>query len=159
MMKSFKTCNHLYLYQFINKDSDSMLTIYLHCFSLSILCIKMKNHSKCAECVCCDHLCINVLWKSLNHTHNKLKFNLSVTEKELTQTLARVAYLYKILKYIKDKVTKKILCLACKLIDNNDDVFRNKDDFNSSNLLFLNFWDDLISTVFSSWTAEAFLHS
>jgi len=61
MMKSFKTCNHLYLYQFINKDSDSVLTIYLHCFSLSILCIKMKNHSKYAECVHCSYSYIDVL--------------------------------------------------------------------------------------------------
>ncbi len=61
MMKSFKTYNYLHLYQFINKDSDSVLTIYLHCFNLSILCIKMKNHSKCAECVHCDHLCVSVL--------------------------------------------------------------------------------------------------
>ncbi len=61
MMKSIKTHNCLYLYQFINKDSDSVLTVCLHCFNFLILCIKIKNHSKCAECVCCDHLCINVL--------------------------------------------------------------------------------------------------
>ncbi len=138
-MKSFKTYNHLYLYQFINKDSDSVLTVCLHCFNLLILCIKMKNHSKCAECVHYNCLCINVLWESLNHIHNKLKFNLSVAEKELTQTFARVACLYKTLKYIKDKVTEKMLCLACKLADDNDDVFRDKNNSDSSNFLFSNF--------------------
>jgi len=138
-MKSFKTYNYLYLYQFINKDSNSVLTVYLHCFSLSILCIKMKNHSKCAEYVHCDYLCIDVLWKSLNHIHNKLKFNLSVTEKELIQTLAKVVCLHKILKYIKDKVAEKTLCLACKLADNNDDVSEDENNFNFLNLLFLNF--------------------
>ncbi len=138
-MKSFKTHNYLCLYQFINKDNDSVLTVCLYCFNLLILYIKMKNHSKCAECVYCDCLCINVLWKSLNYIHNKLKFNLSVAEKELTQTFAKVAHLCKTLKYIKDKVAEKTLCLTCKLVNDNNDVFRDKNNSNSSNLLFLNF--------------------
>ena len=139
MIKSFKTCNCLCLYQFINKDSDSILIICLHCFSLSILCIKIKNHSKCTECIWWSYSCINVSWESLNYIHNKLKFNLSVAEKELTQILVRVACLYKTLKYIKDKVIKKTLCLACKLADNNDDVLRDKNNSNSLNFLFSNF--------------------
>ncbi len=158
-MKSFKTCNHLYLYQFINKDNNSVTTICLHCFSLSILCIKIKNHFKYAECVYCSHLCIDVLWESLNHICNKFKFNLSVAEKELTQTLVRVTCLCKTLKYTKNKIAEKTLCLACKLVNNNDSVSKNKNNSNSLNLLFLNFWDNLISTVFSSQTAEAFSHS
>jgi len=99
----------------------------------------MKNHSKCAECIHCNCLCVNVLWKSLNYIHNKLKFNLSVTEKELTQTLARVVHFCKTLKYIKDKVAEKTLCFACKLVNDNNSIFRNKNDFNSLNLLFSNF--------------------
>ncbi len=158
-MKSFKTCNYLYLYQFINKDSDSVLTIYLHCFNLLILYIKIKNHSKCAEYVHCDCSCISVLWESFNHIHNKLKFNLSIAEKELTWAFTRVAHLCKTLKHIKDKVAEKTLYLACKLADNNDDVFRDENNSNFSNLLFSNFWDDLISTASSPQTAEAFLHS
>ncbi len=116
-----------------------MLTVYLHCFNFLILYIKIKNHSKCAECVCHDYLCINVLWESLNCIYNKLKFNLSVTEKELTQILAKVAYLCKTLKYIKDKVAEKTLCFIYKLVDDNNNVFRNKNDSNFLNLLFLNF--------------------
>ena len=69
----------------------------------------MKNHSKCAEYVHCDCLCVSVLWKSLNCIHNKLKSDLSVAKKELTWALARVACLYKTLKYIKDKVAEKTL--------------------------------------------------
>jgi len=136
-----------------------VLTIYLHCFSLSILCIKMKNHSKYAECVCCSYSCVDVLWESLNHTCNKLKFNLSIAEKELTQILARVVHLYKTLKYIKDKVAEKIFCLVCKLVNDNNDIFRDKNNSDFLNLLFSNFWDNLISTVSSSQTAEAFSHS
>ncbi len=116
-----------------------MLTVYLHCFNLLILYIKIKNHSKCAKCVCCSCLCISVLWKSLNYIYNKFKFNLSVTEKELTQTFAKVACLYKTLKYIKDKVAEKTLCLAYELINDNDDVSKDKNNSNSLNLLFLNF--------------------
>jgi len=136
-----------------------VLTVCLHCFNLLILCIKIKNHPKCAECVCCDCSCVDVLWESLNCICNKLKFNLSVAEKELTQTLARVACLHKTLKYIKDKVAEKTLCLACKLADDNDDVSEDENNSDSLNLLFLNFWDDLIFTAFSSQTAEAFLCS
>jgi len=139
MMKSFKTCNCLHFYQFINKDNDSVLTACLYCFNLLILCIKIKNHSKCAEYVHHDCSCVNVLWESLNHIHNKLEFNLSVAEKELTQTLFKVACLHKTLKHIKDKVAEKALCLACELTDDNDSVFRDKNDFNSLNLLFLDF--------------------
>ena len=138
-MKSFKMYNHLYLYQFINKDNNLMLTVYLYCFSLSILCIKIKNHSKYAECVHCNHLCINVLWESLNYIHNKLKFNLSVAKKELTQTFAKVVCLCKTLKYIKDKVAEKTFCLIYKLNNDNDDVSEDKNNFNSLNLLFSNF--------------------
>jgi len=136
-----------------------VLTIYLHCFNLSILCIKIKNHFKYAECIYCNCLCIDVLWEFLNYICNKLKFNLSIAEKELIQTLARVACLYKTLKYIKDKVAEKALCFACKLVNNNNSVFEDKNNSDSLNLLFLNFWDNLISTVSSSWTAEVFLHS
>ncbi len=158
-MKSFKTHNCLYLYQFINKDNNSVLTVCLHCFNLLILCIKIKNHSKYAEYVHCSCSCVSVLWESLNCTHNKLKFNLSVAKKELTWAFVKVAHLYKTLKHIKDKVAEKALCLAHKLINDNDDVSEDKNDSDSLNLLFLNFWDDLIFTASSSWTAEAFLCS
>jgi len=70
---------------------------------------------------------------------NKLKFNLSIAEKELTQALARVACLYKTLKYTKDKVTEKTLCLACELVNDNDDVSEDKNNSDSLNLLFLSF--------------------
>jgi len=40
---------------------------------------------------------------------------------------------------MKDKVAEKTLCLACKLADNNDDVSKDENNSNSSNLLFLNF--------------------
>jgi len=57
----------------------------------------------------------------------------------LTQILAKVACLYKTLKYTKDKVIKKTLCLACKLVNDNNDVSEDENDFNSLNLLFSNF--------------------
>ena len=60
-MKLIKIYNYLYLYQFIYKDNNSILTICIYCFNLLILYIKIKNHSKCAECICCNYLYINVL--------------------------------------------------------------------------------------------------
>ncbi len=57
----------------------------------------------------------------------------------MTQILARVVCLYKTLKYIKDKVAEKTLCLAYKLVNDNDDIFKDKNNSNSLNLLFSNF--------------------
>jgi len=54
--------------------------------------------------------------------------NLIIAEEKLTQTFARVACLHKTLKHTKDKVAEKTLCLACKLADDNDDVFRDKNN-------------------------------
>ncbi len=158
-MKSFKTCNHLCLYQSISKDSDPVSTACLHCFNLSILCMKMENHPKCAECVRRGHPCVSVLWESLDHTHNKLEFDLSVAEKELARALTRVACLHKTLKHTKDKVAEKALCLACELADDNDGVSEDEDDPGPSNLLSSNFWDGLISAASPPRTAEASSHS
>ena len=79
------------------------------------------------------------VFTSLNYIYNKLKFNLSVTEKELTQTFVRVTCLCKILKYIKDKVTKKTFYFIYEFADNNNNIFKNKNNFNFLNLLSLNF--------------------
>ena len=147
MMKSSKTHNHLCLYQSISKDGDPVSTACLHCSNLSILCMKMENHPKCAECVCRGRPCVGVLWESLDHTRNKLKSNLSVAEEELAQALARVACLRKTLKHTKDKVAEKALCLARELANDNDGVSRDEDDPGPSNLLFSNFWDGLISAA------------
>jgi len=158
-MKSSKTHNRLRLYQSISKDGDPVSTACLHCSNLSILCMKMENHPKCAECVCRGRPCVGVLWESLDHTRNKLKSNLSVAEEELAQALARVACLRKTLKHTKDKVAEKALCLARELANDNDGVSRDEDDPGPSNLLFSNFWDGLISAASPPWTAEASSHS
>jgi len=155
MMKSSKTCNHLHLYQSISKDSDPVSTACLHCSNLSILCVKMENHPKCAECVRRGRPCVSVSWESLDHTRNKLESDLSVAEEELARALARVACLRKTLKHMKDKVAEKALCLACELADDNDGVSGDEDDPGPSNLLFSNFWDGLISAASPPRTAEA----
>ncbi len=43
----------LVLSHFIEAARTSLLNIILY--------IKMKNHSKCAECVYCDYLCVSIL--------------------------------------------------------------------------------------------------
>jgi len=159
MMKSSKTCNRLCLYQSISKDSDPVLTACLHCSSLSILCVKMENHPKCAECVRRGRPCVSVLWESLDRTRDKLESNLSVAEEELARALARVARLRKTLKHMKDKVAEKALCLARELTNDNDGVSGDEDDPGPSNLLSSNFWDGLISAASPPRTAEASSHS
>ncbi len=159
MMKSSKTCNRLRLYQSISKDSDPVSTACLHCSSLSILCVKMENHPKCAECVRRGRPCVSVSWESLDRTRDKLESDLSVAEEELARALARVACLRKTLKHTKDKVAEKALCLARELADDNDGVSGDEDDPGPSNLLFSNFWDGLISAASPPRTAEVSSHS
>jgi len=159
MMKSSKTHNCLRLYQSISKDGDPVSTACLHCSSLSILCMKMENHPKCAECVHRGRPCVSVSWESLDHTRDKLKSDLSVAEEELARALARVARLRKTLKHMKDKVAEKALCLARELANDNDGVSGDEDDPGPSNLLSSNFWDGLISAASPPRTAEASSHS
>jgi len=159
MMKSSKTRNRLRLYQSISKDGDPVSTACLHCSNLSILCMKMENHPKCAECVRRGRPCVGVSWESLDRTRDKLESDLSVAEEELARALARVARLRKTLKHTKDKVAEKALCLARELADDNDGVSGDEDDPGPSNLLSLDFWDSLISAASPPRTVEASSHS
>ena len=157
-MKSSQTNNCLCLYNTILKDRNPVLSSCIHCFTYSLLCIKMKNHPKCTECVHHDHLCVGISWKSLNHTQNQLKSDLSTVKKSLTQVLVKVTRLCKTLKCTKDKVSEKALCLACELTDNNDGVF---DDEGSSDSFHFNSLppDFLKSIIFPPQTAAASLCS
>ena len=137
-MKFSQTNNCLCLYNTILKDGDPVLSLCIHCSTYLLLCIKMENHPKCAECVHHGHPCVDISWESLNHTWNQLKSDLSTAEKSLTQALAKVARLCKTLKCMKDKVSKKVLCLACELTDNNDGVSgdeNSSDSFHFNSLL------------------------
>jgi len=154
-MKSSKTRNRLHLYQSISKDSDPVSTACLHCSNLSILCVKMENHPKCAECVRRGRPCVGVSWESLDRTRNKLESDLAAAEEELAQAFARVARLRKTMKHTKDKVTEKALCLARELADDNDGVSRDEDDPGPSNLFSADFWDGLISAASPPRTAVA----
>ena len=151
-MKSSQTNNHLCLYNTILKDKDPVLSLCIHCFTYLLLSIKMENHLKCVKFVHCDHSCVDISWKSLNHTQNQLKSDLFVTEKSLTQALAKVTRLCKTLKCMKNKIFKKVLCLACELTDDNDGVFEDESSsdsfhFNSLPSAFLK------SIIFPSQTA------
>ena len=118
----------------------------------------MENHLKCAECVHCDHSCVDISWKSLDHTQNQLKSDLSAAKKSLTQALVKVTRLCKTLKCTKNKISEKALCLACELTDNNDDVFDDEgsSDFFYFNSLLSGFLKSIISL---SQTAAASSHS
>ena len=157
-MKFSQTNNHLCLYNTILKDGDPVLSSCIHCFTYSLLCIKMENHLKCTECVHHDHSCVDDSWKSLNHIQNQLKSDLSAAEKSLTQALTKVTRLCKTLKCMKNKVFEKVLCLAYELTDNNDSVF---DDEGSSDFFHFNSLlpDFLKSIIFPPQTAAASSHS
>jgi len=49
------------------------------------------------------------------------------------------------MKYIKNKVIKKTLCLACKLINDNDNISEDKNNFNSFNFFNSDFKKVLLS--------------
>ena len=157
-MKFSQTNNHLCLYNTILKDEDPVLSLCIHCFTYSLLCIKMKNHPMCMKCVHHDHSCVGISWESLDHTQNQLKSDLFTVKKSLTQALVKVARLCKTLKCMKNKIFKKVLCLACELTDNNDSVF---DDESSFDFFHFNSLppDFLKSIIFPPQTAAAFLCS
>ena len=93
----FKFCNCLALTQLIHKKKSIILFLCEHCASLDLLCVAMKNHLKCAECVCCDCSCISLLLESLNHSFNKLKSELNAVLEEHEHLIAKISQLQKTL--------------------------------------------------------------
>ena len=119
-MTSLKACNRLRLYNTIVRDGDPAVTACLLCSSLSVACVRMENHPKCAECVRRGRPCVGASWESLDRTRDKLESDLSLAEEELARALAKVARLRKTLSHTKSKVDEKALCLAQELSADND---------------------------------------
>ncbi len=144
-MSFFRFINRLRLYNIIVKDDESIAVACLSCFIDSMICVKMKNHLKCVECVRRERLCVDASWESLNRTREKLEFDLNLAKEELFKTFAKVARLRKTLKHTKSKVAKKTLFLTRELTNDNENVF---DENSNSSILFVDlssdFWQFII---------------
>lgn len=80
-MKS-KSLNYLKLLKFIFNYNFFTTFLYKHCFFIYSLYIIINNYLKCVKCICCDHFYINILLKSFNCMHKKLKFKLKIIIKK-----------------------------------------------------------------------------
>ena len=139
--------NHFCLYNNIVKNDDFVFVICVNCFLFFRFCIMMKNHSKCAECVCRDRFCVNASWKSLDRVWNQLKSNITVIEKKFVRVLTKLTRLKKTLKHTKSKIVEKFVYLIQKLIDDNDDVSNDEIQSIFFNNLSFEFWQFFIFFV------------
>ena len=74
--------NHLHLAKKISSLNYSSVVSCQYCFNNQQPCIVMSDYKKCVLCTHCEHLCVGVLWDSLDKTHNKLEFNILKVESE-----------------------------------------------------------------------------
>ena len=74
--------NHLCLAKEISSLGYSSVVSCQYCFNNQQLCVVMSDYKKCVSCTCHEHLCVSVLWDSLDKAHNKLKSNILKVESE-----------------------------------------------------------------------------
>ena len=74
--------NHLCLAKEISSLGYPSVVSCQYCFNNQQPCVVMSDYKKCVLCTHCEHPCINVLWDSLDKTHNKLEFNILKVESE-----------------------------------------------------------------------------
>ena len=98
-----------------------------HCFTNLILCIVMKGHNRCVECMHCGKSCVGILWESLDHAHAKIQSDIEAAEQEQSRHLtemnrlaSKLACLWKTFWQTQDCAKQKTLCLAQELADDND---------------------------------------
>ncbi len=113
--------NHLHAVKEITVAGSSSNIACVYCFNHSILCVMMKSHFKCTECTHQDHLCVGVMWESLDRVHNKLKSEILQTEEEQAHLFTKLSWLCKTLCQTQDCAKQKTLCLLKKMSNDNDD--------------------------------------
>ena len=121
--------NHLYAAKKINVLEHSSVIVCQFCFSHNYLCVVIDDHKKCAHCTHHKHLCVGVLWDTLNKVHDKLKSDIQNAETDQSQLLAeqtcvtaKLDCLCKILQQMKDHAKVKTLCLLQELSNDEKTV-------------------------------------
>jgi len=116
--------NHLHTVKEINVLNYSSIIFCHYCFFCFCSCIIINDYKKCVECTCCECFCIDILWKTLNRVHNKLKLNIFQTKSEQSWLLSeqihivvKLNYFHKMLWQTNDHAKKKTLCLLQKLFN------------------------------------------
>ena len=134
----------------------------------------MNDYKKYAHYTCCGHLCISVLWDSLNRAHDKLKSDILKVKINQSQILAEQTWilteqtcvaakldcLHKTLQQTKDHVKVKTLCLLQELFNDEEAVENPLTETLSQifNAMSVKYWQQSNSS-FLSQNIEAFLHS
>ena len=128
--------NHHHAAKKINALEHSFMMFCQFCFDHNNLCIVMNDYKKYAHCTCCEHLCISVLWDSLNRACDKLKLDILKVKinqsqilaeqtwilTEQTHVTAKLDCLHKTLWQTKDHVKVKTLCLLQELSNDEKTV-------------------------------------
>jgi len=158
--------NHLHTVKEINALNHSSVIFCHYCFFHFCLCIIMNNYKKCVKYTCCECLCIDVSWKTLNRVHDKLesdilqvKFKQSQLLSEQTHVAAKLNYLCKMLWQINSHAKEKTLCLLQKLFNEKKVINNSSSEILSQllNTMSFNFWQFI--SLFSSQNVEVFSHS
>ena len=155
----FKFKNHLCLFKIIlHKEFSFSISCDL-CTDIELSCIIMSDHSKCAECVHQDHLCIDLSLNSLESTHIKVEHDLSeALDEQLSQLLTWIVWLCKVLKQTENCINTKVTYLVQELADDNDGTENDTLQMLSQFLdqMSNKFWQSVSSF---SQTAATFSHS
>jgi len=161
----FKSKNCLAFFKLIDLHKNSTLIHYNHCLFLNILYIMMTDHSKCAECICCEYSCIDIFLKFLNCMHEKLKSKLKLVIKEHVKHIIIVvklnAKLTKLLNQIRHNKLLfifKIHCVTTELNNDNNETKNLNSSLMSQLINFISsfFWNLIL---FLSQNVKVFSHS
>ena len=160
-----KNFNHLWITKKIQLRDVLSLFSCDYCTFQSINCFVMKSQLKCDKCTHHDHLCVSVLWESLDWTClllqkqiSRANNNLAVKHVKFAALSSKVVCLQKILNQVNHHATEKVNCLAAELDSDNDETENEASSELSQFVNFLSsfFWDSIVSP---SQNIKAFLHS
>ena len=123
-----KSSSHLRLIKQICLTRDSAVFSCEYCALYCLDCFIMtpdpdpKSKPKCNKCTCHDHLCVSVLWESLDQTHLSLQKEIFKTNNNLAALSAKVMHLQRTLDQADNCASEKIDCLAAELGSDNDET-------------------------------------
>ena len=124
MLSKSSSCLRLVKQIHLTRDSAIFSCEYcaLHCLDCFIMTSDPdpKSKPKCNKCTHHNHLCVSVLWESLNQTHLSLQKEISKINNNLAALFTKVMCLQRTLDQANNCASEKIDCLAAELDSDND---------------------------------------
>ena len=154
VMMLSKNFNHLWITKKIQLRDVLFSFSCDYCASQGVNCFVMKSWLKCDKCTHHSHLCVSVLWESLDWTHLSLQKqisrannNLAAKHVKLAALSSKVMCLQKTLDQVNHHATEKTNCLVAELDSDNDGTENEAPSELSQFVNFLSpsFWDSIVS--------------